>query len=229
MFVKQMLNAGICHRNPHLQWICDTFVGFVFTEISLQGEKYVDKQIETAVNGVKEMKSVMEKSSEAHQKFLDALEKTKEQKEVETCLMILSVSDISAVARMRRCLFRTVKEIGLFCPNRADLIPWKHDATIITANEFYGSHQNRACLLKSLFPFHNRKRCVQLRRWRRNWSVRRRSVMRPWRLCGRSVSPVWRTPALNTTPEHAAVDLDWWDARSEPSHAHIHELTIDYI
>ncbi|XP_074471889.1 clusterin [Sebastes fasciatus] len=51
------------------------------TQISLQGEKYVDKQIETAVNGVKEMKSVMEKSSEAHQKFLDALEKTKEQKE----------------------------------------------------------------------------------------------------------------------------------------------------
>lgn len=51
------------------------------TQISLQGEKYVDKQIETAVNGVKEMKSVMQKSSEAHQKFLDALEKTKEQKE----------------------------------------------------------------------------------------------------------------------------------------------------
>lgn len=51
------------------------------TQISLQGEKYLDKQIENAVNGVKEMKSVMQKSSEDHKKFLDALEKTKEQKE----------------------------------------------------------------------------------------------------------------------------------------------------
>ncbi|XP_051265266.1 clusterin [Dicentrarchus labrax] len=51
------------------------------TEISLQGVKYLDKQIENAVNGVKEMKSVMQKSSEDHKKFLDALEKTKEQKE----------------------------------------------------------------------------------------------------------------------------------------------------
>lgn len=50
-------------------------------EISLQGEKYLDKQIENAINGVKEMKSVMQKSSEDHQTFLDALEKTKKQKE----------------------------------------------------------------------------------------------------------------------------------------------------
>ncbi|XP_069578439.1 clusterin [Brachyistius frenatus] len=50
-------------------------------QISIEGEKYLDKQIENAINGVKEMKSVMEKSSEEHQKFLDALEKTKEQKE----------------------------------------------------------------------------------------------------------------------------------------------------
>ncbi|KAE8286718.1 Clusterin 51.5 kDa protein Clusterin beta chain Clusterin alpha chain Precursor [Larimichthys crocea] len=50
-------------------------------QISLQAEKYLDKQIENAVNGVKEMKNVMQKSSEDHKKFLDALEKTKEQKE----------------------------------------------------------------------------------------------------------------------------------------------------
>ncbi|XP_029281657.1 clusterin [Cottoperca gobio] len=50
-------------------------------QISLQAEKFLDKQIETAVNGVKEMKSVMQKSSEDHQSFLDVLEKTKEQKE----------------------------------------------------------------------------------------------------------------------------------------------------
>ncbi|XP_070781685.1 clusterin [Enoplosus armatus] len=51
------------------------------TQLSLQGERYLDKQIENAVNGVKEMKSVMQKSSEDHKTFLDALEKTKEQKE----------------------------------------------------------------------------------------------------------------------------------------------------
>ncbi|CAJ1078338.1 clusterin [Xyrichtys novacula] len=51
------------------------------TQISLQGEQYLDKQIENAVNGVKEMKTVMQKSSEEHQRFVDALKKTKEQKE----------------------------------------------------------------------------------------------------------------------------------------------------
>lgn len=50
-------------------------------EISLQGEKYLDKQIENAINGVKEMNTVMQKSSEDHKKFVDALEKTKQQKE----------------------------------------------------------------------------------------------------------------------------------------------------
>uniref|UniRef100_A0A4W6FSV7 Clusterin n=1 Tax=Lates calcarifer TaxID=8187 RepID=A0A4W6FSV7_LATCA len=50
-------------------------------QLSIQGEKYLDKQIENAINGVKEMKSVMQKSSEDHKKFLDALEKTKQQKD----------------------------------------------------------------------------------------------------------------------------------------------------
>ncbi|XP_059212691.1 clusterin [Centropristis striata] len=50
-------------------------------QISLEGEKYLNGEIENAVNGVKEMKGVMQKSSEEHQKFLDALEKTKERKE----------------------------------------------------------------------------------------------------------------------------------------------------
>lgn len=59
-----------------------TFVCGLSAEISLRGEKYLDEQIENAVNGVKEMKTVMEKSSEDHKKFLDDLEKTKEQKEV---------------------------------------------------------------------------------------------------------------------------------------------------
>lgn len=51
-------------------------------EISWVGEKYLDKEIENAINGVKEMKTVMEKSEEDHKKFLSTLEKTKKQKEV---------------------------------------------------------------------------------------------------------------------------------------------------
>lgn len=73
---------------------------FFFTEISLQGEKYLNEQIENAINGVKEMKSVMEKSSEDHKKFLDALEKTKQQKEVETW-----DTDICVDARLSKCFF----------------------------------------------------------------------------------------------------------------------------
>ncbi|XP_075893644.1 clusterin [Nelusetta ayraudi] len=50
-------------------------------QISQQGEKYVDEQVENAVNGVKAMKDVMKKSSVDREKLLHALEKTKEQKE----------------------------------------------------------------------------------------------------------------------------------------------------
>ncbi|XP_056619641.1 clusterin [Triplophysa dalaica] len=50
-------------------------------QISLLGEKYLDKQIENAINGVKEMKTLMERSGEDHQKFVNELEKTKEEKE----------------------------------------------------------------------------------------------------------------------------------------------------
>ncbi|XP_012684745.2 clusterin [Clupea harengus] len=50
-------------------------------QISVQGEKYLDEQIENAITGVKEMKSVMEKSGEDHKKLLTVLEKTKQQKE----------------------------------------------------------------------------------------------------------------------------------------------------
>lgn len=50
-------------------------------QISLTGEKYLDKQIENAINGVKEMKNVMERSGEDHKRFLSELEKTKRQKE----------------------------------------------------------------------------------------------------------------------------------------------------
>jgi len=51
-------------------------------EISVLGEKYLDKQIENAITGVKEMKTVMERSGEDHKRFLSELEKTKQQKEV---------------------------------------------------------------------------------------------------------------------------------------------------
>ncbi|XP_011490334.1 clusterin isoform X1 [Oryzias latipes] len=50
-------------------------------EISQQGERYLDTQIENAITGVKKMKEVMQKSTEDHNKFLDALQKKKQQKE----------------------------------------------------------------------------------------------------------------------------------------------------
>ncbi|KPP65294.1 clusterin-like [Scleropages formosus] len=51
------------------------------SQLSLSGEKYLDEQIENAITGVKEMKTVMERSEEEHKKFLKALETTKQQKE----------------------------------------------------------------------------------------------------------------------------------------------------
>ena len=50
-------------------------------EMSQLGEKYLDKQIENAINGVKEMKSIMDKSSDEHKTFLNSLEETKLKKE----------------------------------------------------------------------------------------------------------------------------------------------------
>ncbi|XP_037100904.1 clusterin [Syngnathus acus] len=50
-------------------------------QISLEGEKYLNGQIENAINGVKEMKNMMQKSSEDHKKVLDELEKTKHKKD----------------------------------------------------------------------------------------------------------------------------------------------------
>lgn len=124
----------------------------LFTEISLQAEKYLDKQIENAVNGVKEMKNVMQKSSEDHKKFLDALEKTKEQKEVPDntsytvrhnntyCLLIISHSPAQRLQHGGR---------------QHEVVVEKMDPAKI-----------KACLLKSLRLCDYRKRYAQLRRWR---------------------------------------------------------------
>lgn len=51
------------------------------TQMSQLGEKYLDKQIENAIVGVKEMKSIMDKSSEEHKVVLSTLEETKQKKE----------------------------------------------------------------------------------------------------------------------------------------------------
>ncbi|XP_061559711.1 clusterin [Phycodurus eques] len=50
-------------------------------QISKEGEKYLNVQIENAIGGVKEMKNMMQKSSEDHKKVLEELEKTKQKKE----------------------------------------------------------------------------------------------------------------------------------------------------
>ncbi|XP_033860465.2 clusterin-like isoform X1 [Acipenser ruthenus] len=50
-------------------------------QISLSGEKYLDKHIDNAINGVKRMKRLMEKSGEEHKKYLSILDRTKKMKE----------------------------------------------------------------------------------------------------------------------------------------------------
>ena len=49
--------------------------------MSQVGEKYLDRQIENAISGVKEMKTVMERSEEEHKRMLSEMEKTQKEKE----------------------------------------------------------------------------------------------------------------------------------------------------
>ncbi|KFP06980.1 Clusterin, partial [Calypte anna] len=50
-------------------------------ELSAAGSKYIDTEVENAINGVKQMKSLMEKTSKEHQSILQTLEETKKKKE----------------------------------------------------------------------------------------------------------------------------------------------------
>lgn len=50
-------------------------------QMSQVGEKYLDRQIDNAISGVKEMKTVMERSEEEHKRMLSEMEKTQKQKE----------------------------------------------------------------------------------------------------------------------------------------------------
>ncbi|XP_006033945.1 clusterin [Alligator sinensis] len=50
-------------------------------QLSVAGSKYLDTEIENAINGVKQMKTLMDKTSKDHQAILDTLEETKQQKE----------------------------------------------------------------------------------------------------------------------------------------------------
>ncbi|XP_078068795.1 clusterin [Mustelus asterias] len=50
-------------------------------KMSMDGQKYVNKQIENAINGAKMMKSIADKSDQQHQDYLQLLEQTSKQKE----------------------------------------------------------------------------------------------------------------------------------------------------
>ncbi|NXX98793.1 CLUS protein, partial [Centropus bengalensis] len=50
-------------------------------EMSAAGSKYIDKEVENAINGVKQMKTLMDKTSKDHQAILHTLEETKRKKE----------------------------------------------------------------------------------------------------------------------------------------------------
>ncbi|NXI64029.1 CLUS protein, partial [Anseranas semipalmata] len=50
-------------------------------EMSAAGSKYIDTEVENAINGVKQMKTLMDKTSKEHQAILHTLEETKRRKE----------------------------------------------------------------------------------------------------------------------------------------------------
>ncbi|NWH69880.1 CLUS protein, partial [Piaya cayana] len=50
-------------------------------EMSAAGSKYIDKEVENAINGVKQMKNLMDKTNKDHQAILHTLEETKRKKE----------------------------------------------------------------------------------------------------------------------------------------------------
>lgn len=50
--------------------------------MSAAGSKYIDTEVENAINGVKQMKTLMDKTSKDHQAILHTLEETKRRKEV---------------------------------------------------------------------------------------------------------------------------------------------------
>lgn len=51
-------------------------------EMSTRGSKYIDAEVESAINGIKEMKVLMDKTGQDHQRILTALEDTRRKKEV---------------------------------------------------------------------------------------------------------------------------------------------------
>ncbi|KAM6355117.1 clusterin [Podargus strigoides] len=50
-------------------------------QMSAAGSKYIDTEVENAINGVKQMKTLMDKTSKDHQAILQTLEETKRRKE----------------------------------------------------------------------------------------------------------------------------------------------------
>ncbi|XP_041043929.1 clusterin [Carcharodon carcharias] len=50
-------------------------------KLSIDGQKYLNKQIENAISGAKIMKSIADKSDQQHQEYLRSLEQTSKQKE----------------------------------------------------------------------------------------------------------------------------------------------------
>lgn len=51
-------------------------------EMSTQGSKYIDKEIQNAVKGVQEIKTLIEKTNREHKTLLGILEEAKKNKEV---------------------------------------------------------------------------------------------------------------------------------------------------
>lgn len=81
---KFLLSINIVHCEIAYQNDADVAILFSFplTEMSEKGSQYIDGELENAINGVRQMKLLMEQTSNDHQEILNSLEDTKKKKEV---------------------------------------------------------------------------------------------------------------------------------------------------
>lgn len=155
-------------------------------EMSAAGSKYIDTEVENAINGVKQMKTLMDKTSKDHQAILHTLEETKRRKEVsedeEGGTQSPWAEHIRRAGGMPCPGVRVSREQGGGCPRGWTRMP---------------------C----------RRRCSWPGRRSSSWRRSRRcATRRCWRF-GRSASPASSTPACASTPARAAAARGWWGGR----------------
>lgn len=76
------LPLAIAPALSSIQLILPSSLSLTHTEMSTQGSKYINKEIQNAVQGVKQIKTLIEKTNAERKLLLDNLEEAKKKKEV---------------------------------------------------------------------------------------------------------------------------------------------------